>query len=303
MSKKFLYLVQGRKVNVLKYHSLQNEESDLVVATFDEEVSMDEMALFKSFFIPKTTWAEGRNIQYEFAKSISNSYEYYIFLDDDVVFESGSFPEFQELLLKYKPAVGFPLMDVAYNRGLYDKRAEVQHIQVIDQQFQAYSASAFSNSITMPLVTDFDSESWWYACEINSYLLFMENVGHLAQFNQMRVANVGHVWNAEAAQAYESDSIYRGGVTENGLEKVRAYIRAKHKNIQAFKYSLFHLKGKPKISKQQLAANNFETLVKYLFSFQLKKAWKALNLQLRARSHRYPSHLIVRKTAFKAKKL
>lgn len=303
MSKKFLYLVQGKKVNVLKYHALQSTESDLVVATFDEEVSKDEMPLFKSFFIPKTTWAEGRNIQYAFAKSLPRTYEYYIFLDDDVVFESGSFSEFQDLLLKYKPAVGFPLMDVAYNRGLYDKHTEVQHIQVIDQQFQAYSAAAFGNSITMPLVTDFDSESWWYACEINSYLLFLENVGNLAQFNQMRVANVGHVWNADAAETYESDSIYRGGVTENGLEKVRVYIRAKHKNIQAFKYSLFHLKGKPKISKQLLAANNFGTLVRYLFSLQLKKAWKALNLQLRARSHRYPSHLIVRKTAFKAKKL
>ncbi len=303
MSKQFLYLVQGRKANVLKYHALQATESDLVVATFDEEVSSVEMQVLKSFFIPKTTWAEGRNIQYEFAKSLSNKYDYYIFLDDDVVFESGSFVEFQKLLIKYKPAVGFPLMDVAFKRGLYDVDTEVQHIQVIDQQFQAYGSRAFNNSITMPLVTDFDSESWWYACEINSYLLFLENVGHLAQFNQMRVANVGHVWNAEAAETYESDSIYRGGVTENGLEKVRAYIRAKHKDIQAYKYSLFHLQGKPKISNQQLAANNFGIIVKYLFSFQLKKAWKALSLQLRARSYRYPSHLIVRKTAFKIRKL
>ncbi len=281
MSKQFLYLVQGRKANVLKYQALQSTESDLVVATFDEEVWNDEMPVLKSFFIPKTTWAEGRNIQYEFAKSLTNNYDYYIFLDDDVVFESGSFVEFQQLLLKYKPAIGFPLMDVAFKRGLYDVNTEVQHIQVIDQQFQAYSATAFKNSITMPLVTDFDSESWWYACEINSYLLFMENVGSLAQFNQMRVVNVGHVWNAEAAVTYESDSIYRGGVTEKGLEQVRQYVRSKFTNTPAFKYSLFHLNGKPKINRKQLSENSSAFILKCLLSFQFKKALKAINLQIK----------------------
>lgn len=303
MSKQFLYLVQGRKANVLKYRALQATESDLVVATFDEAVSTDEMPVLKSFFIPKTTWAEGRNIQYEFAKNLPNNYDYYIFLDDDVVFESGSFVEFQQLLLKYKPAIGFPLMDVAFKRGLYDVNTEVQHIQVIDQQFQAYSATAFKNSITMPLVTDFDSESWWYACEINSYLLFMENVGHLAQFNQMRVANVGHVWNAEASETYDSDSIYRGGVTEEGLEQVRHFIRSKFKDTPAFKYSLFHLNGKPKINRRQLAANSKTAIFKWLLSFQFKKALKALNLQMQAGFSSYPSKLIIRKTAFKTSKL
>jgi glycosyltransferase involved in cell wall biosynthesis len=303
MSKQFLYLVQGRKANVLKYQALQSTESDLVVATFDEEVWNDEMPVLKSFFIPKTTWAEGRNIQYEFAKSLTNNYDYYIFLDDDVVFESGSFVEFQQLLLKYKPAIGFPLMDVAFKRGLYDVNTEVQHIQVIDQQFQAYSATAFKNSITMPLVTDFDSESWWYACEINSYLLFMENVGSLAQFNQMRVVNVGHVWNAEAAVTYESDSIYRGGVTEKGLEQVRQYVRSKFTNTPAFKYSLFHLNGKPKINRKQLSENSSAFILKCLLSFQFKKALKAINLQIKTGFNSYPEKLIIRKTAFKTSKL
>lgn len=71
-----------------------------------------------------STWGEGRNVLYHFAKKIPKSYLYYIFMDDDLTFHftnSASkeryrnlgirwpLQAFEDFLLEHEPAIGMPL--------------------------------------------------------------------------------------------------------------------------------------------------------------------------------------------------
>ena len=112
--KKFIYLVQGKKENVQKFSFLQTEISDLITLTFDYDFNND-INWLKNLYLPKSTWAEGRNLQLEYASNLNIDYLYYIFLDDDTKMIKGTFNHFEELLIKYEPAVGLPLCDIVKN--------------------------------------------------------------------------------------------------------------------------------------------------------------------------------------------
>ena len=102
MKKNFIYLIQGRAEEVPKLSALINTETaDLITLTFDAELK-------DSYFLPNSTWLEGRNLLLNKAKNKTVKYKYYIFLDDDIVFEKGSFEEFEKQLEKYQPAIAHP---------------------------------------------------------------------------------------------------------------------------------------------------------------------------------------------------
>jgi hypothetical protein len=296
--KNFLYLIQGRKENVLKYSYLQNSNSDLFVCTFDVEIKNGELDFFANFFYPQSTWAEGRNKQLEIAKNFRHKYLYYIFIDDDVVFVKGSFYDFEKLLLQHRPAVGVPLLTIIKKSNKYNVKLNIQHPVAIDQQMQAYHFDVLEQSIVMPLVTKFDSLSWWYSCEINSYLILSKYRGYIMQFNTVQVDNVGHLWDNETKISLDSSSIYIGGTTPEGIEKIKIFIEDKYGDQPKIRNSLFHDTNFSKY--YYLPKGKF--LIKFYFDNfkkgKLKNILKQFQLRLKNLVNKYPLNVVLNEKQF-----
>ena len=225
MKKKiFIYLVQGKKENVQKFSFLQTEISDLITLTFDYDFNND-INWLKNLYLPKSTWAEGRNLQLEYASNLNIDYLYYIFLDDDTKLIKGTFNQFEELLIKYEPAVGLPLCDIVKNNLFFLSSKKVQHAIIMDQIFQAYHKIVVKEKIALPFVTKFDSLSWWYSCEINGYLIISNYLGSVIQFNDIEIINSNHNWDTKSYVAVKENSNYIGGITEKGLQLVKEYLQ------------------------------------------------------------------------------
>ena len=222
-TKKFVYLIQGKKDNLYKYCFLQNESSDLFTLTYDSEFN-ESISWEANFFLPNSTWAEGRNFQLDKVLNLERDYMYYIFLDDDAVVTKGSFEDFQNLLLKYKPAVGLPLCDIVKNNFYYLLTKEVQHAVTMDQIVQAYHHTVVKNKFVLPFVTKFDGLSWWYSCQINTYMIFSNYLGSVIQFNSIEVRNMNHLWDENTFTSNDKSSIYKGGITDEGILEVKNYL-------------------------------------------------------------------------------
>ena len=82
--KKFIYLVQGSRDNILKFAHLQTNSSDLITLTYDQDIDESEVVWLGNIFYPKSTFAEGRNRQLEVATQTGVNYLYYIFLPDQL---------------------------------------------------------------------------------------------------------------------------------------------------------------------------------------------------------------------------
>lgn len=208
---KFSYLVQGRASLVESFYRLQKANADLFVLTYDFPVAAPGRALFN----PGVSWAEGRNILLEEARKVG--YSYYIFLDDDAELSSGSFEEFETLLLTHEPYVGIPLTDVIEDSWRFCPQLEVQEPVALDQIVQAFSAEAVSDQIVLPFVADFDTKSWWYSCEINSFQILQLAERRVAQFNTVKFRNTNHSWSDNTLP---EQSNYLGGISKRGLQEV-----------------------------------------------------------------------------------
>jgi hypothetical protein len=291
--KRFLYLMQGRKENVLKYSYLQNANSDLITLTFDFNILEKEFKSLLNIFLPNSSWAEGRNKQLEAAKKLETEYLYYIFVDDDVEFVKGNFYDFEQKLIKYSPAIGLPLLKIIKNTNRFNPKLNVQHPVAVDQQVQAYHHKVLKKSLVMPLETKFDNLSWWYSCEINGFLILSYYRGYIMQFNDIIVDNVGHHWDDETNKSNDINSNYLGGITSSGLELVREYIEDKYGLQPKLRNTLFH-------------DNNFKKHCylprgKYLLKFYIlnilevnfKKCFTMFILQLKNNFNKYPKDLIL----------
>lgn len=231
---KFLYLIQGSKEKCLRFNSLQTKFADLIVLTYDHKIADHELNCLRSLHLPNSTWSEGRNFQINIAKSLSSVYDYYIFLDDDVLMAKGDFVKFQKLLIEYKPGVGLPLCDLVKNSNYYLSNFPVQRPIAIDQLVQAFSCDFFFNSILLPYITEFDDISWWYSCEINSYLILKYHIDDVLQFNEIEVINGNHDWDAQ-----NPFSSYKAGTTDKGLNEIKIYIENKFGFQQKLLNSIF----------------------------------------------------------------
>ena len=68
-----------------------------------------------ALYLPDSTWTEGRNALLAAARAMGQDFEYYVFCDDDLEFERGSFSVFNAQLAETRPAIGIPLYDFAPN--------------------------------------------------------------------------------------------------------------------------------------------------------------------------------------------
>jgi hypothetical protein len=296
--KNFLYLIQGRKENVLKYAYLQNVDSDLMTLTFDVKILKNELNAIINIFLPKSSWAEGRNIQLETAKSLETKYLYYIFIDDDVEFVKGTFLDFESNLLRHKPAIGVPLLTIIKKTNKYNPTLKIQHPVAIDQQIQAYHYKVLNDSVVMPLETKFDKLSWWYPCEINSFLILSHYKGYVIQFNDIVVDNVGHHWDSKTNTSIDSISTYLGGVSSEGLEQVRNFIEEKYGKQPKLRNTLFHDINYNKYNHLPKGICLVKLYFHNIKKGNLKKCKRIFVLQMKNIFNNYPNHLIFNEREF-----
>ncbi len=297
--KYFLYLIQGRKENVLKYSYLQNENADLIALTFDLEILENELNSISTIFLPNSTWAEGRNKQLEDAKKLDSKYLYYIFIDDDVEFIKGTFSDFEQQLLKNKPAIGVPLLTIIKNTYRYNHNLKIQHPFAVDQQVQAYHYKVIEESIVMPLETKFDKLSWWYSCEINSFLILSYYRGYSMQFNEIIVDNLGHNFDSLTNISNDTYSNYIGGVTNEGLDEVRNFIENKYGIQPKLRNSLFHDNNFKKHNYLKNGKDLHDFYSQNFLSGNIKKCIAMLVSQYKNKLKKYPSNLILNEMDFK----
>lgn len=269
--KKFIYLVQGSRSNILKFAHLQSESSDLITLTYDQDIDESEVEWLSNIFYPKSTFAEGRNRQLEVATQIGGNYLYYIFLDDDVSFKKGTYADFEKLLLEHEPAVGVPLCDIVKNSDHYIKKLKIQHPVVMDQIVQAYHHRVVKEKIVLPFVTNFDHLSWWYSCEINNYLILRYYRGYVMQFNTIEINNDNHNWNNDTKEASVIQSTYLGGINDSELKQVKEFILSRFGSQPQLVNTLFHPENMPRLVYMADFRDAIYRLCSLLFSFEWAK--------------------------------
>lgn len=180
--KQFLYLVQGQADLVREYHHLkQRKNADVIFLTYDKPLE-------DAIFFPNSTWAEGRNQQLSEALN-RGSYEYYIYCDDDISFESGSWTQFENNLLRFKPGIAVPIFPKTVNSALKFPHLQVQPFFINDEQLIAFHREVVNDRIVVPYQTRFDQMNWWVSCEIQQLLIQNFYYFDAWQFNEIRIEN------------------------------------------------------------------------------------------------------------------
>ncbi len=226
MKKQFLYLVQSR-LDRLEYHKvLESENSDYIVGTFEKKIDLPN-----AIYIPNTVWEQGRNALYEEALRISGDYEYFIFLDDDVLFKKGSFREFEKEVLEGKPDFCIPLYysNILIRRyykifGHYFKYSKLIYA---DSMFICISKTLFYDKRLLPYSIDYKNIVG--IPDYNSSKFFWMNLyEYFYATSSIHTINAVIVKNANNLTSYNSDS--------KTFKKMREAVRQKtnkYKNIQA----------------------------------------------------------------------
>ncbi len=181
--KKNIFLVQGEKRLVKNYlHLAESNAADAIFLTYDEKLD-------GAIFFPNSTWAEGRNRLLEEALK-RDPYEYYIFCDDDIEFESGGWEQFQDELVKNKPGIAVPIFPKTINSALKFPKLSTQPFFINDEQLMAFHHDVVKDRLVLPYQTQFDKENWWISCEIQQILIQNFYPLDCLQFNTIVVKNI-----------------------------------------------------------------------------------------------------------------
>lgn len=195
--KNFIYLVQGQSDLVKNYlHLADRDNADAIFLTYD-------MPIKEALYLPKSSFAQGRNKMLE-AAIAKGEYNYYIFCDDDVVFEIGGWDEFEKQLMLHKPAVAVPVFWPKTKRTPL-KFFKYQTFRYNDEQLMAFHCEVVSDCIVLPYQTQFDDINWWASCEIQQILIQNFYCSDLIQFNNVQISNIVQ----QRYQAYSEKSEYK----------------------------------------------------------------------------------------------
>ena len=189
-NKNFLYIIQCASKIPEIYNCLKSR--DFILLSFKENTSDT------TIFYPKSTWTNGRNKLREHIFNMKQKYDYYIFLDEDVVFSGYSqedgFNNFEKLLLKYKPFIGNPNFGGYYNKTTYLNKLPLGEAQTtiwFDGLCNAFSNEAFFSNIIFPYINYFDNKSWWMSQYIMIILCSIYKK-EVVLFNNLIVTNEIH---------------------------------------------------------------------------------------------------------------
>jgi hypothetical protein len=186
-NKKYLYIIQTSSKLPEIYHCLRSRE--FVLLSFKENTPDT------TIFYPQSTWTTGRNKLREYILTMKKQYDYYIFLDEDVVFSQYSqkdgFNKFEELIQIYKPYIANPNYDGYYTNHNGNLLGEAQTTIWFDGMCNAFSKEAFFSNIIFPYIDIFDSKSWWVSQYIMIILCSIHNK-EVVLFNHLKVTNEIH---------------------------------------------------------------------------------------------------------------
>ena len=179
----FIYLVQGQAERIREYlHLADRAQADAIFLTYDEPLA-------GATFFPDSTWSEGRNKMLEMARE-RGEYEYFIFSDDDVEFDVGSWTAFEDDLLRYRPAIGIPVMQRTVRTPIPGRR--MQPFSASDEQVMGVHRDVIEDNLIFPYQSQFDSLHWWAACQIQKILMQTFYRDGALQFNDVHVRNDCH---------------------------------------------------------------------------------------------------------------
>jgi len=190
-------LIQGQAKYLEKFFALKDRsEIDVIFLTYDEQID-------DAIYFPNSTWAEGRNHLLEQALALGKDYQYYIFLDDDAVFQKGSFEEFEAQLAKYNPAIAVPVFSpktemtilgfgLSPRSRLFAPIKDYQICKYADAQFIAFHKDVIADRLVVPLQTRFDKVSWAGTSSTQQLLIFNLYSDTTLQFNTVIVTNEAH---------------------------------------------------------------------------------------------------------------
>ena len=200
-------------------------KSDVLVLTWKESCSSQLSGRFEHMkYIHKenSSWSEGRNILYHFAKRIPKNYLYYIFMDDDLTFDftNSAFGEryrslgirwplqaFEDFLLRLEPAIGLPMYcSVCFRVNKMTGKPETlccdptkdlnplpDYLPVtihFDAAFTAFHKNAVD--LLLPYRTDYEAQSWWQS---QKFLILAADLmfrGQVMRFSPFQVINTVH---------------------------------------------------------------------------------------------------------------
>lgn len=189
---KFLYLIQGKAVNVRRYHFLNSSSSELLGLSYDTPEPGFE-------YFPKSSFATGRNYLLDRARQRLHEFDYFVFLDDDVEFCRGSFELMEDNLKRVRPAVGVPLTEKTRRTafgfeiaGCIRPLIRQQRLHINDEQYLACSREVISDGKLLPYLTEWDRESWFVCCLIQEALIQHYYFGRAIQFNNCEIRNDQH---------------------------------------------------------------------------------------------------------------
>lgn len=197
------YLIQGAAKVLADFPFPVSD--DIFLAAYDRP--FERPGVRECHFIPKTTWAQGRNLLVEKALT-AGAYDYFVFCDDDVRFASGDLAAFEAALRKSQPLVGLPLMTRASRKGLLLSGQDVQRAVVIDEQLMAVHRSLIGRLGISPIVTDYDDVSWWISCRILESILVRDHHPYIHQYNGIVVRNEVHRFKDDGATIDGGTSTY-----------------------------------------------------------------------------------------------
>ena len=121
-------------------------------------------------YLPNSTWSSGRNYMWKMATTMDVKYEYYVFMDEDILVSNLTL--WEETLLRYRPAVGVPggIAQVLPNT---DTTPESRVLTCFDAAFNAFHYDLVHDSLVLPYVDLFDNFGWWLA---QLYMIYLTQV-------------------------------------------------------------------------------------------------------------------------------
>ena len=199
----FLYITQTAAGLPRIYECLRKKEH--VILSYRDKTPDTHI------FFPKSTWTTGRNALREYIIDLEKHYDYYIFLDEDVVFDGYSqedgFNKLEELVTTYRPKIATPhYVNWEFNRLLHS--ASAQTTVWYDGIMNIFSRETLISTDIFPYVDRFDPICWWTSQYIMIILCSIYNKD-IIMFNDLKIKNT-------------LSSPYPRG--NNGLELAKEYV-------------------------------------------------------------------------------
>ena len=179
----YIYLIQTAGSLPQIYSKFRNNKKYVILSY---KINTEDTDIF----FPNSTWTTGRNKLREYCLNLPEKYDYYIFLDDDIVFLNNLlFDNFEDYLNKYRPFIGNPklLHYPEYN----NLKNNITTTIWFDGICNAFSREALNCNIIFPYIDIFDKENWWMSQYIMIILcsLYKKEV---IVFNDIIIDNKNH---------------------------------------------------------------------------------------------------------------